>query len=191
VEQKMSRAIIDEERGRCLSPLEHSDLDKIRNWRNSQMKILRQTLPLTDLTQDKWYHTISFSDNQAIFALVEKKDGKFCLFGYCGLVNINLTSRHAELSFIVDPRRVSDETLYRQDFESALTMLCRFGFSELNLHRIYTETYAFREDHLRILESFGFQREGILRQHYFANDSFHDSIINAILYEEWKKIKEK
>jgi len=186
----MSRAIIDEERGRYLSPLEYSDLDKIRQWRNSQMRILRQTFPLTDLNQDKWYQVVSFSDNQAVFALVEKKDGEFCLFGYCGLVNINLASRRAELSFIVDPRRVSDETLYRQDFESALKMLCRFGFSELNLHRIYTETYAFREDHLRILESFGFQREGILRQHCFANDSFHDSIINALLYEEWKN-KEK
>ena len=187
----MSRAIVDKERGRCLSPLDYSDLDKIREWRNSQMSILRQTFPLTELNQDKWYDTISFSDNQAMFALVEKKDGKPCLIGYCGLVNIALTSRHAELSFIVDPQRVSDETLYRQDFESALEMLCRFGFCELNLHRIYTETYAFREDHLRILETFGFQREGILRQHYFANGSFHDSIINAMLYEEWKKIKEK
>jgi RimJ/RimL family protein N-acetyltransferase len=184
----MPNSILYKENGRMFRELEYEDIFSIKKWRNAQLHVLRQMRPLTDNDQEKWFKHVTSSDNQAIFSILEEIDVKnHRLIGYCGLVYIDFHNKRAELSFLVDPSRVNNQAIYEQDFKTALSFLCSFGFERLKLRRIFTETFDFRTFHLSILESFGFQREGIFRKHQFTNGGCHDSIIHSILIEEWNE----
>lgn len=51
----------------------------------------------------------------------------------------------------------------------------------LNLSRLELEVYADNEAAIRLYERFGFEREGVLRQHAFRNGRYVDSIVMARL----------
>lgn len=51
----------------------------------------------------------------------------------------------------------------------------------LNLMRLELEVYADNESAIRLYERFGFEREGVLRQHAFRNGQYVDSIMMARL----------
>jgi RimJ/RimL family protein N-acetyltransferase len=59
----------------------------------------------------------------------------------------------------------------------------------LDFNKLYTETYSFREQHIKILEDNDFIEEGVLKEHIFnqENKKFYNSIFHSILknnYEE-------
>jgi RimJ/RimL family protein N-acetyltransferase len=175
---------------RYFYPLSKEDLSYIKDWRNSQIDILRQWRPLTDWNQENWYRIASEDDHQVLFSIKEyKNDALNNLIGYCGITNIDYINRRGEISFLVNPSRVDNIDLYRLDFFAALNFLCRYGFDELNLHKLFTETFDFRRDHLRVLEEFGMHKDGIIREHQFTNGSYHNSIIHSLLQKEWDQIR--
>ncbi len=51
----------------------------------------------------------------------------------------------------------------------------------LNLTRLELEVYSDNEPAIRLYERFGFEREGVLRQHAFRNGKYVDSIMMARL----------
>jgi len=51
----------------------------------------------------------------------------------------------------------------------------------LNLKRLELEVYGDNEAAIRLYERFGFEREGVLRQHAFRNGEYVDSIMMARL----------
>ena len=161
-------------------------LERIMNWRNSQMPILRQNRPLTMYNQHKWYKTISSDEKQIIFGVVHyPNDGEEQLIGYCGLTNINFKNRTAEISFLVSPERLTNIKTYASDFTSVLFMLSEYSFQTLNLNKLFTETFSFRKVHISTLLEFGFILEGKLRQHNYENGKYHDSHMHSILRQEW------
>ncbi len=178
--------------GRYLSPVSQGHLSKLKGWRNSQMDILRQWKFLTDYNQEKWFQQISEDDTQIILEImVPAEENNMQFIGYCGIVGMDFINRRGEISFLVDPVRAQDKKLYREDFLSTLYMLCQYGFEELNSHKLFTETFAFRLYHIKILEEFGFHLDGTLREHQFIKGQYHDSLIHSILCHEWIKIKEE
>ncbi len=156
------------------------------------MDILRQQRLLTDRDQEEWFHRIKNDPSQAIFSLMlPNEQGVMKLIGYCGITNIDHKNRRGEISFIVDPARVKNEKLYREDLLSVLYILCCYGFESLNLHKLYAETFAFRKYHIKVLEEFGLRCGGILREHKFVNGKYWDSIIHSVLQREWLEVKER
>jgi len=179
--------IVYQNNNRFLVPIERTHLAIIQRYRNAQMAVLRQFKPLTEGNQERWFEKISEDPTQAIFGLLVKKTKDYNFIGYCGLTNIDYRNRRAELSFLVDPKRANNHRLYRADFFAVLEMICQYGFEELNLHKIFTETFSFRKFHIHVLESFGFHFEGILRQHTFTDGKYYDSLLHSILISEWRK----
>jgi len=175
--------------GRYFGPLEKEHIYKLKSWRNSQMKILRQYTPLSNFHQKDWYTYIKKDPNQVLFSIMIKKNNKLKLIGYCGITNIDFKNRRGEISFLVDPRRSENSVRCKKDFFSSLRMLCEYGFEELNLNRIFTETYNFRKLYIKILEKFGFKLEGELREQYFTESKYYNAQIHSILNKEWQKLK--
>ena len=177
--------------GRYLLPIEREFLPQLKQWRNSQIKVLRQFKPLTNYDQEKWFENLSEDEHQVMFGITtfDEKCQKEVLIGYCGITNIDFKNRRGEISFLADPGRVKDEKLYREDLLSVLYMLCKYGFEELNLNKLFTETFSFRKNNIKILEDFGFKCDGILRNHHFTYGQYYDSIIRSLLSSEWKKIE--
>ena len=61
----------------------------------------------------------------------------------------------------------------------------RVGFEELAFRRIDLRVYAFNNPALHCYERAGFVREGLLRQAVKAGDQYWDTVLMAILREEW------
>lgn len=68
----------------------------------------------------------------------------------------------------------------------ALRAMLRFGFSQMNLNRIYAGTIADNHESVRLLERLGFVREGTKRGLSWEDDgTFHDGAIYSMLQHEW------
>ena len=87
-----------------LTPIRHQDRFDIMKWRNEQIYHLRQSSPLTEEVQDKYFNEVISNlfnqelPNQLLFSFL--KNDK-CI-GYGGLVHINWIDKNAEISFIMD-----------------------------------------------------------------------------------------
>jgi RimJ/RimL family protein N-acetyltransferase len=62
----------------------------------------------------------------------------------------------------------------------------RFGFEDLELHRIYAGYFARNSASGRIMQKLGMQYEGTLRHHVLKWDEYLDVVYYGILRDEWK-----
>lgn len=68
----------------------------------------------------------------------------------------------------------------------AIEMTLKFGFKELNLHRIELEVFSFNERAYAAYCGAGFIEEGRRRKAELINGEYYDVIIMGILHEEYK-----
>jgi RimJ/RimL family protein N-acetyltransferase len=67
-----------------------------------------------------------------------------------------------------------------------MAAIVAFGFGELGLHRIETETILDNVRSVRLLERLGFQREGVRREYSLEADGvFHASTVWGLLEQEY------
>lgn len=169
---------------RCIVPLRHKDMPSIMQWRNAQLKLLRQRAPLTTEQQESYYQQViapSFGENepkQILFSYLHREE----LIGYGGLVHIAWQDRCAEVSFLVAPERAENALMYSQDFSLYLSMIKETAFHYLGLARLFTETYDIRPLHISILESNGFIPEGRLKAHARVDARPVDSLIHGCVH---------
>ncbi|MDX9964146.1 GNAT family N-acetyltransferase [Desulfobacter postgatei] len=172
-----------------LFPIRKEDIFLIKEWRNSQIDVLRQQEPLTDEDQLKYYdETIhpSFSDKyprQILFSFLKNSR---CI-GYGGLVNMNWKDNRAELSFLVDTKRIENKNIYQQDFIHYLRLIKELTFCTLKFKSLFTETFAFRKHHIAILEQSGFRLEEILKDRIFINNKNADALIHYFTRKDYEK----
>ncbi|WP_456273312.1 GNAT family N-acetyltransferase [Bacillus sp. AK031] len=66
-------------------------------------------------------------------------------------------------------------------------ILIRFGFEDLNLHRIFAYCNPENLGSKKVLEKAGLTQEGRLRENLLMKDGWRDSLIYSILENEWPK----
>jgi len=177
---KINRYVLGEY---AIVPLRKSDIFLVKKWRNAQMDILRQNIKLTDKDQREYYeHTFlpSCSSSSSAIILFSFLFENKCI-GCGGLTNIDWYSRRAEMSFLVDVKRVADKRLYRKDIAAFIALIKRAAFDDLGLNRIFTETFDLRNFHILMLEENGFVLEGRMKEHVFVNGKYVDSLIHGLL----------
>jgi RimJ/RimL family protein N-acetyltransferase len=170
-----------------LTPLREQDIFDIKNWRNAQMDVLRQNHELTDEEQLRYFHEVikpTFTEQFPQQMLSSFLLNERCI-GYGGLTNIDWQAMRAELSFLLNPKRVADEAVYEKDFSIFLTLIKRLAFEGLKLNRIFTETYNIRPLHIAVLEKNGFVPEGRMLQHVFVGKQFVDLVLHGFLKEQY------
>lgn len=155
-------------------PLRREDIEPLRLFRNEQIDVLRQAAPISPAEQERWFADVVAPAHRhprppMILVSILDEDERF--IGYGGLTNVDWAAGRAEVSFLADPRRAADPELYRRDLTAFVGFLADWAFGELGLNRLFTETYAFRDAHIEILEEAGFREEGRLREHVATGDS--------------------
>ena len=170
-------------------PIRMQDMESIRLWRNSQMDVLRQKKELSFDDQKQYFKNkvnALFEEeqpSQLLFSFLKDSE----LIGYGGLVNISWFDKKAEMSFLVNNTRVSNNIKYSEDFSSFIELMKEVCFREMKFNRLYTETYAFRKFHISILENRGLIEEGRLRHNIYENNKYYDSILHSMLKEEYNE----
>lgn len=166
-----------------IKPIDSSEIEQIRIWRNAQMNVLRQKQSISVEQQIIYFERF-------IWPLFEKSEPHQILFsfykndkflGYGGLVHISWADRRAEMSFLVNPSYTKCDISYEKFLSSFISLIKKVVYDELNFHKLYTETYANRTFHISVLEKNGFVLEGVLRDHVIINEKFTNSLIHSIL----------
>lgn len=69
--------------------------------------------------------------------------------------------------------------------QEAAYALANFGFSQLNIHRIYAETISENRAAIKLCLSLGMRKEAYFKEHRFFKGKWWDTTVLAILQREW------
>jgi len=155
------------------------DAEKIRKWRNNQLKVLRQNKIIKKQDQIRYFKKNILVKNPKLLLFAIESDQ--LLIGYGGLVNISNHFKTAEVSFLVDDKINHNSKFYHEIFINSLIFIKEYSFINKKLRRLYTETFSFRKKHIRILENFGFKHEGTMKMHVIKNKKIYNSLIHGLL----------
>jgi [ribosomal protein S5]-alanine N-acetyltransferase len=108
-----------------------------------------------------------------------KPDDK--IIGTTTLFHTDEKNRRAEIGFALN-RRFWGKGYVTE----AVNSLLKFAFEELNLHRIEADVDPRNAPSIRVLERFGFQKEGYLRERWIVQDEIQDAIFYGLLKTDRK-----
>ncbi len=103
------------------------------------------------------------------------------ILGGAGFHNYMKDADRAEIGYALE-----DERDYNKGYMTeALSIIVPYGFNVLKLNRVEAfispDNYASQ----KLVERWGFNKEGLLREHYKVNDVYVDSLAYALLRSEW------
>ncbi len=98
-----------------------------------------------------------------------------------GEINIrNFTNRQGEIGYIIHP------DYWAKGYATEVSkLLIEFGFSTLNLHRIFATCDPRNLGSAKVFEKIGMTKEGKIRQDLLLRDGWRDSLLYSILKHEW------
>ncbi len=125
----------------------------------------------------------TFNKSFKFFFVVEKQSNK--TIGWCGYHTWYVTHDRAEIGYMI----YSDEYMGKGYMTEVLKEVIECGFTKMNLHRIEAMVGPDNVPSLKLMESFGFTKEGVLREHYFKNNKMEDSVVFSLLRKEYEANK--
>lgn len=167
------------EKDYSICPIRFEDRFLIMRWRNDQIYHLRQSKPLTEEDQNKYFDEIVlklFHETRPAQILFSYLNNSKCI-GYGGLVHINWIDRNAEISFIMDTEL--EETSFKLHWEQYLKLIEKVAFNQLGLHKIYVYAFDIRPKLYKVLEDSGYIKDAVLKEHCLVNGIYKDVIIHS------------
>jgi len=163
-----------------LRALERSDLPTLVGWRNDP-EIYRwffEHEPLSLARQETWFERLLQKQDEWLW--LAETPGERDVVGMIGLSRIDWRNRRAEMGRLIVSPRHRRHGYAREMSELALA----YAFEHLNLHRVTLEVFADNAAAIALYARLGFQEEGCLRQHVFAQGRYRDVLIMAKLRPE-------
>ncbi|MGK4568311.1 GNAT family N-acetyltransferase [Flavobacterium sp. 3HN19-14] len=116
------------------------------------------------------------------FLIHDKISGK--VIGECGFHSWNKTHDRAELFYNLKNDSDKKKGLMTEALEAVLD----FGFNELQLHRIEALIAAYNIPSVKLVQRYGFTKEGTMREDYIVDGKYENSECYSLLKWEWKTI---
>jgi RimJ/RimL family protein N-acetyltransferase len=163
---------------------EMADLERNHRWVNDRevTRFLGMRYLMALAAEESWMRertktAHSFANNG--FA-IETKDGRH--IGNCGIHNPSPEDRSATVGIMI-----GEQDCWGHGYGTdAMRTMVRFGFEEMNLHRIELDVYAFNERARASYRKCGFAEEACKRQEVFREGAYIDVIVMAVLRDEWE-----
>ncbi|HEV8247309.1 MAG TPA: GNAT family N-acetyltransferase, partial [Polyangiaceae bacterium] len=111
-------------------------------------------------------------------ALISKQSRE--LIGGVGLRVQNIVQREGDIGYVL--RR---DHWGRGIISEAARAMLEFGFGVLGLHRIYATADTRNQQSTRVMEKLGMRHEGTLRKNLYLRDGFRDTVLYAIVEDEF------
>ncbi|MBI2849978.1 MAG: GNAT family N-acetyltransferase [Chloroflexi bacterium] len=167
-----------------LRPVRRSDIQYFLKWFNDAevVQYVDQCMPMTEMAAEKWIERMGTEQTQVYFVIEAVGGETTGPIGGVELVNINPKDHNAMFSIAI-----GDKDSWSKGYGTeAGRLIIKYGFEQLNLHRIGSEVLAFNERSLRMHRSIGFKEEGRRRESCFGNGQYQDEVVFGILRGEWK-----
>lgn len=113
----------------------------------------------------------NFNRSFEYFQMIDKETKT--IFGGLGFHNWFLDHRRAELGYAIRHEDFKNKGFMTE----ALKPILEHGFEKMNLHRIEAFVGKDNVPSLKLMEKFDFVPEGKMREHYFINGCFEDSLV--------------
>ena len=163
------------------------DISGMRSWCNdasiTRYLSSRYTAPIPwDQTEAELNRFLSGDAGGYNMAVAEKESGRY--LGQVALFMIDNQSRKAELAIVLAP-----DSLEKGYGSEALRLLLSFGFDQANLNRIWLTVNEHNHRAIHVYEKAGFVREGVYRQDRYIDGHYEDTLVMAILREEFYRVR--
>ena len=166
-----------------LRPLEESDLDRCLRWINDPeiLATLGRRFPMNRTRETEWLVEQYKSETSLLLAIALKDKDQH--IGNCGLHHIDYPNGCATFGMLI-----GEKNEWGKEYAPEATrLILDFAFNQLRLHRVSLEVYAHNRRGQRAYEKVGFVREGVLRESYFRNGRYYDTVVMGLLQSEWKR----
>jgi RimJ/RimL family protein N-acetyltransferase len=175
-----------------LRPHELRDAPTMQRWVNEpdiryflgsaafQFSLAKEERIIREASVNDWEHGFHFS-----VEATDTADGEPLLIGSIGLRNLDPRARHADVGILIGEREYWDGG-YGTD---AMRTLCRFGFEDLDLHRIELFLTDFNPRAFRSYEKLGFVFEGRQRERGYIGGRYYDFLLMGLLRHEFEAVE--
>jgi RimJ/RimL family protein N-acetyltransferase len=166
-----------------LHPLRLEDKAILFKWINDRELVHFNATykPVSELEHDEWFKRIT--QREDVFFFIIKENEKDITIGSCQLHNLHWIHRSAELQ-----TRIGDHKYRNKGYGTeAIELLLKFGFEDLNLHRIYLHVLKDNDRARKVYLKTGFTVEGELCEAAFINGKYLDVHLMSILRDTYKK----
>ncbi len=161
-----------------LLPLEKEDMPFVMKWVNNEgiSYYNGARFPVSLHEQNTWYEKTQNDKSKKKLIICNKEGVKA---GMVSLFNIDLRNQNAEAGIYID-------TAYQGKgyAKEALNIIVKFGFNELNMHKIYATILDFNMNSIKLFEAVGFKPEYIKKDVYYTNGKFCDVHVLSVFRKQ-------
>jgi len=141
--------------------------------------------PSTVANVKRWLEKYQDSTTNLAFAIVDKETDQH--IGNITLYDINWVNRTADIGVMIG----------RKEFwgggygTEAQSLIIEYAFMRLGLNKVLNSPVADHIGSVKMAEKLGFQVEGVLRKHVFADGEYHDTLRMGLFSHEFRKFTSK
>jgi RimJ/RimL family protein N-acetyltransferase len=157
-----------------LRAIEKEDLPILLSWRNNPefRQYFREYRELNKDNQNQWYEKYVLNNiNTRMFAIVNLESKE--LLGACGLCYIDWINRNADFSIYIGKDDLYIDDVYAID---AAKVMEKYGFEELNLHKVWAEIYSIDNEKISLFDKLGFIKEGEFKETHWTSGQWVNSL---------------
>ena len=126
----------------------------------------KKIFPNSYENQKKYYEHLLISSKDVVFAIID--DSSDLHIGNVGLHHIEWVHRSAELGIVLGEKEFHGKKIGKE----AWSLITKYGFEFLNLHRIYAHIMEENISSRKCAEASGFILEGTISDFYYKNGSY-------------------
>jgi diamine N-acetyltransferase len=172
-----------------LRPVQRADISYFLKWFNDPevIQYLGLYLPMTEMTEEKFIESLGTSrpatDVMLAIEAIDVDGSK--PIGSIGLDSTSPKDHNGTFGIAI-----GDKKYWSKGYGTeAARLIIRYGFEQLNLHRISSSVFSYNERSIRMHLKVGFREEGRRREAVYKNGAYYDEVILGLLREEWQKLK--
>jgi len=169
-----------------LRPIENDDLDFFYTtlWDKEDRRLTGTQTVFSRIGVQKFFENIS-QDNSRIDLIICLQENNHPI-GDMAMLDIDHRNRNAVVRI-----SIFDHEFWGKGYGTeAMSLLLKYGFEILNLHRIGLDVFSFNKRAVKSYEKLGLKQEGIIKDKLFYDGEYHDSIIMGVLEDEFSQVNE-
>jgi UDP-4-amino-4,6-dideoxy-N-acetyl-beta-L-altrosamine N-acetyltransferase len=163
-----------------LKSVDEQDIELIRQWRNSDLinNVSFSNQHISAEMQKAWFEKISKDSNAMHWIIIADNNP----VGYASVKNIDIKNSRCEFAslYIGEPAMLGSGIGAIAEY-----FLIEYVYNNLNVKKIFCEVLETNPKVIRLHKKFGFDVEGILKNHY-KKDRFISVYILALFKENWE-----
>jgi len=172
--------------GITLRRFERADLEHVRRWMDDPeiRSLVGATSAMSEDEAEKWFTLVDTDPLRLWYAVTDDEDD--AVIGEAGLLRLVPEWRTTDMSVIIGER-----SRWRKGKGSeAGRLMLDLAFNYLGLHRVAIGVVGFNEPALAFWRKLGFTEEGLQRDGYRHDGSFHDFVMMSMLEDDWRARQE-